>query len=212
MKTWQKERFEQRHRENLARRTAGPIGVLFLGDSITEGWFWGGNREIWDEAFGSMTPANFGIGGDQTQHVLWRIENGELDGIDPRVVVLLIGVNNIDYPAEEIRSGVHAVVGRVRQKLPRSRLLLLAIFPTGADPADPGVADKRRKIALVNESLAALDDGDRVRVLDLGPRFMGADGKLPPAILPDALHLSAAGYRIWADAMGPLLEEMMSAP
>ncbi len=212
MKTWQKERFEERHRENLARGAAGPIGVLFLGDSITEGWFWGGNREIWQESFGTMEPANFGIGGDQTQHVLWRIENGELDGISPRVVVLLIGVNNIDYPAAEIRDGVHAVVRRVREKLPQSRLLLMAIFPTGADPADPIVADKRRKIAFVNESLAALDDGDRVRYLDLGPRLMGADGALPPSILPDALHLSAAGYRIWADAMGPLLKEMMKAP
>lgn len=209
MKTWQKERFEQRHRENLARGAAGPIGALFLGDSITEGWNWGGNREIFDRSFGAMAPANFGIGGDQTQHVLWRIENGELDGIEPRVVVLLIGVNNIDYPAEEIRDGVLAVVTRVREMLPSSRLLLMAIFPTGADPADPVVADKRRKIAFVNETLAALDDGDRVRYLDLGPRLMAADGKLPPAILPDALHLSAAGYRIWADAMLPLLEEMM---
>ncbi len=210
-KTWQPSRFEERHRENLARAAAGPIGVLFLGDSITEGWSWGGNREIWDERFGAWNPANFGIGGDQTQHVLWRIENGELDGIAPRAVVLLIGVNNIEYPAEEIRAGVLAVVERVREKLPASRLLLLGIFPTGADPSDPIVADKRRKIALVNESLAALADGDRVRYLDLGPRLASPDGTLDPTIFPDALHLTAAGYRIWADAIAPLLGEMIDA-
>ncbi|HEU5162599.1 MAG TPA: GDSL-type esterase/lipase family protein [Thermoanaerobaculia bacterium] len=209
MKTWQASRFEERHRENLARGASGPIGVLFLGDSITEGWFWGGNREIWDASFGTMQPANFGIGGDQTQHVLWRIEHGELDGIAPRVVVLMIGTNNIGYPAAEIQKGVHAIVRQVREKLPESRLLLLGIFPRGADPADPQVAEMRAKIDLVNASLAALDDGDRVRYVDLGPRLMERNGTLAPSIMPDALHLSAAGYRIWADAIAPILKEMM---
>lgn len=202
-------RFDERHRENLARAAAGPIGVLFLGDSITEGWFWGGNREIWEESFGALAPANFGIGGDQTQHVLWRIENGELDGIAPKVVVLMIGTNNIGYPVDEIRDGVHAVARRVREKLPKSRLLLLGIFPRGADPTDPSVAAMRAKIDIVNRSLAALDDGDRVRYLDLGPRLAERDGSLAPQIMPDALHLSAAGYRIWAEAMAPLLAAMM---
>ncbi|HSN69670.1 MAG TPA: GDSL-type esterase/lipase family protein, partial [Thermoanaerobaculia bacterium] len=200
MKTWQASRFEERHRENLARGGSGPIGVLFLGDSITEGWFWGGNREIWDASFGAMQPANFGIGGDQTQHVLWRIDHGELDGLAPRVVVLMIGTNNIGYPAAEIQKGVHAIVRRIREKVPESRLLLLGIFPRGADPADPQVAEMRAKIDLVNASLAALADGDRVRYLDLGPRLMERNGTLAPSIMPDALHLSAAGYRIWADA------------
>ncbi|HVR43070.1 MAG TPA: GDSL-type esterase/lipase family protein [Thermoanaerobaculia bacterium] len=202
-------RFEQRHLENLDAAERGGVGLLFLGDSITEGWLAGANRSIWDEHFGARAPANFGISGDRTQHLLWRIESGELDGIDPRVVVLLIGTNNIGDGVENIREGVHEVVRRIRSKLPESRLLLLAIFPRGADPADPEVAAMRAKIDAVNRSLLALDDGSRTRVLDLGPRLTAPDGTIPAAIMPDALHLSPRGYRIWAEAMELLLAEMM---
>lgn len=202
-------RFQQRHRENLERAASGGIGVLFLGDSITEGWFWAGNREIWDEHLAVRAPANFGIGGDRTEHLLWRIENGELDGIHPRAVVLLIGTNNIGAPAEEIRAGVLEVARRVREKLPETHLLLLGIFPRGADPADPAIAAMRAKIEIVNRALAALDDGDRTRYLDLAPRLAAPDGTLSPAIFPDALHLSAEGYRIWAAAIEPLLAGIM---
>lgn len=202
-------RFQQRHLENLARTREGRIGLLFLGDSITEGWFWGGNREIWDEHFGAHAPANFGIGGDRTEHLLWRIDEGELDGIDPRAIVLLIGTNNIGSPAEQIEAGVHEVIRRIRDELPDTHLLLLGIFPRGPDPADPSVRLMRAKIESVNRSLAALDDGDRTRVLDLRPRFVERNGTISPEIMPDALHLSAEGYRIWADAMKPILDEMM---
>lgn len=199
-------RFDERHRENLARAAKGDIGLLFLGDSITEGWFWGDNRKLWDERFAKRSPANFGIGGDRTEHLLWRIENGELDGINPRTVVLLIGTNNIGSPAEEIGRGVLAVVGRIRDKLPQSRLVIMAILPRRDNPSDSVVAEMRARIESVNRALAVLDDGTRTRYLDLGPRLTSPGGALPKAIFPDGLHLSLKGYRIWADALEPLLQ------
>ena len=195
--------------ERLVARGAEATGVLFIGDSITAGWFWDHNKAIWDRAFGRDQPANFGIGGDRTEHVLWRIENGELDRIRPHVVVLLIGTNNIGDPAADIAAGVAAVANHVHDKLPSSRLLLLGIFPRGANPADPAVAEMRTKIREVNAQLAKLDDGRRTRFLDIGDRFLSTDRTLAADIMPDALHLSAKGYEIWAAAMKPLLDAMM---
>lgn len=200
-------RFEQMHESFLKRGKEGKIGLLFLGDSITEGW--GKAKKVWDEHYGKDDVANFGISGDQTQHVLWRIDNGELDGISPKVVVLMIGTNNIQYPQEQILAGVTKVVSEIHEKLPQSKLLLLAVFPRGADPANKGVAELREKFKFINEGLAKLDDGSKTRYLDIGPKFLDADGKLSKDIMPDALHPNAKGYEIWADAMQPLLDEMM---
>ncbi len=200
-------RFKMMHESFLQRGKDGKIGVLFLGDSITEGW----RRapDVWNKHYGKYDPANFGIGGDRTQHVLWRIENGELDGIRPKVVVLMIGTNNIGYPAEEILKGDRKIVEQIHKRLPDSKLLLLAIFPRGADPKAPNVAGMRERLRAVNAELAKLDDGKRTRYLDLGPRFLDADGNLPADVMPDALHPNAKGYQIWAEAMQPLLDEMM---
>jgi len=199
--------FQMRHEAFLKRGKEGKIGVLFVGDSITQGW--NGAKETWESHFGKYDPANFGIGGDRTQHVLWRIENGELDGISPKVVVLMIGTNNSGYPAEEILKGDQKIVQQIHQKLPNTKLLLLGIFPRGADLKDPKVAAVRAKLKMVNEGLAKLDDGKKTRYLDIGSKFMDAEGNLPADIMPDALHLSAKGYQIWADAIQPLLDEMM---
>ena len=202
-------KFAAKHAEFLRRDAQGNIGLVFLGDSITEGWFWDHNSEIWDAHFGKYNPVDFGIGGDQTQHVLWRIDQGELDGISPKVLVLLIGTNNIGYPAADILRADEKIVAEIHQKLPITRLLLLAIFPRGADPNDPHVADMREKIKFVNRGLAKLDDGDKTRFLDIGDKLMAPDGSLPKEIMPDALHVNHQGYQIWADAMQPLLNEMM---
>jgi len=202
-------RFQQRHESFLRRGKEGKIGVLFLGDSITEGWGGTRGREIWAEYYGKLDPANFGISGDKTQHVLWRIDNGELDGISPKVVVLMIGTNNIGYSAEDILAADTKIVQEIHQKLPDTKLLLLGIFPRGADPNDPKVADMREKIKSVNQGLAKLDDGDKTRYLDIADKFLDADGKLSKDIMPDALHPNAKGYLIWAKAMQPLLDEMM---
>jgi lysophospholipase L1-like esterase len=203
-------RFMQMHAEFVAR-SKQPAQVVFIGDSITAGWRNGGQpkapRDIWQETFGKYQPANFGIGGDGTQHVLWRIENGELDAWaanPPKVAVVMIGTNNTGKTSAEIAAGTTAVVKAVRAKLPQTKVLLLAIFPRGAD-ANNGA---RRKLGETNAILAKLDDGQAVRYLDIGPKFLTADGTLTKEIMPDFLHPSPAGYQIWADAIAPVLEEM----
>jgi lysophospholipase L1-like esterase len=200
--------FQARHEAFLKRGKEGKIGVLFLGDSITAGW--GGAKDTWEKNFGAYDPANFGIGGDRTQHVLWRIENGELDGIAPKVVVLMIGTNNSSsYSAEEIAKADKKIVEQIHAKLPNTKVLLLGIFPRGADPATPNVAAIREKLKTINAELAKLDDGKTTRYLDIGSKFLDANGVLTKEIMPDALHLSAKGYTLWAEAIKPLLDEMM---
>ncbi|MFO1440949.1 MAG: platelet-activating factor acetylhydrolase IB subunit [Verrucomicrobiaceae bacterium] len=183
----------------------GTAQLVFLGDSITAGW--GSKKEIWDKAFGAYKPANFGIGGDRTQHVLWRITHGELDGIKPKAVVLMIGTNNSGSdPAEGIAKGVTAIVETIRAKQPQAKILLLAVFPRGEKPSpNPG----REKLAKVNEIIAKLHDGQNIHFLDIGAKFLQPDGSLTKEIMPDFLHLSAQGYQIWADAISPKLAELM---
>jgi lysophospholipase L1-like esterase len=199
--------FKIKHQEFLDRRTQGPIGVLFLGDSITEGWH-GGGKVVWAKYYESLNAANFGIGGDKTQHVLWRIDNGELDGISPKLVVLLIGTNNIGYPAAVILKADEKIIDEIHTKLPQSKLLILAIFPR-ADKRAGSPALMQAKIKTVNQGLATLDDGGKTRFLDVGDKFLDADGNIPHDIMGDSLHPTAKGYQIWADAMNPLLNEML---
>ena len=210
-------KFQRMHTSFLARGKSGPIGVLFLGDSITEGW--GRAPHIWEHYYGKMQPANFGIGGDQTHHVIWRITNGELDGISPKVVVLMLGTNNTGaHTAEEIAAADKKIVGMIREKLPNTKVLVLAIFPRGPRKNAEGViteavmAEATKRQAIITEAnalLAKLDDGQNVRFLDINSVFVGQDGKIPFAIMPDQLHPNAAGYQLWADAMKAPLEAMM---
>ncbi|MEJ1973591.1 MAG: GDSL-type esterase/lipase family protein [Lacunisphaera sp.] len=205
-------RFFELHEQFLARGKAGPIGVLFLGDSITEGWTKA--PHIWDHYYARWQPANFGIGGDQTQHVIWRIENGELDGISPKVVVLMIGTNNTgSYTAEQIAAADRKIVGLIQTHLPATKILVLAVFPRGPRKMRDGQLEAWEKrmeiIHAVNADLAKLDNGTTVRFLDLNARFFGNDGTIPNIIMPDQLHPNAAGYQLWAEAMQPLLTEMM---
>ncbi len=197
------------HEAFLKRGKSGPIDLLFIGDSITAGWASPG-KEVWKKYYGGYQAANFGIGGDRTEHVLWRIDHGELDGISPAVVVLLIGVNNGARP--RVNEGVKKVVAEIREKLPKTRILLLGIFPHGADPNNPPwMAKTRVHTVETNKSLATLDDGKQVRFLDLGAKFIQPDGTISKDVMPDGLHPGAAGYEIWAAAMQPLLEEMLKA-
>ncbi|PAW74398.1 MAG: hypothetical protein B9S26_01265 [Opitutia bacterium Tous-C4FEB] len=191
--------------------------MLFIGDSITAGWTKA--PHIWEHYYGKFQPANFGIGGDRTQHVIWRIENGELEGLKPKVTVLMIGTNNSSSDtAAEITAANIKIIGLIRAKMPATKVLLLAIFPRGARKDADGnltalaVADAEKRTAVinaVNTDLAKLDDGASVRFLDIAKVFYGQDGKIPHAIMPDQLHPNAAGYQLWADAMKPLLAEML---
>ena len=204
--------FLKRHESFLARAKAGPIGLLFLGDSITDGW--SKAPHIWQAYYERYQPANFGIGGDTTQNVIWRIENGELDGTQPRVVVLMLGTNNSSsHTAAEILAADTKIVGLTRAKIPAARVLLLALFPRGVRKNRDGSIDtgeaRMAVIREVNAGLAKLDDGKNVRYLDINASFLGQDGRIPFPIMPDQLHPNAAGYQLWADAMKPLLDEMM---
>lgn len=205
------------HDEFLARGKSGPIGVLFLGDSITERWKQA--PHIWEHYFGKYQPANFGIGGDRTHNVIWRIEKGELDGIKPRVVVLMLGTNNTDvHSAEQIAAADEKIVGMIRKKIPGAKVLLLAIFPRDARKNADGlvteaqVADAAKRVATIDKAnalLAKLDDGSNVRFLNINHVFLGRDGRIPWTIMPDQLHLSPAGYQLWAEAIDKTLAEMM---
>jgi lysophospholipase L1-like esterase len=205
-------RFFELHEKFLARGKAGPIGVLFLGDSITEGW--DKAPHIWEHYLAKHQPANFGIGGDQTQHVIWRIENGELDGINPKVVVLMLGTNNsAAHTGEQIAAADTKIIRLIREKIPGTKVLLLAIFPRGPRKGSDNMPDpwEKRMAAITgaNAELAKLDDGKNIRFLDINARFLGNDGTIPNIIMPDQLHPNAAGYQLWAEAMQPLLDEMM---
>jgi lysophospholipase L1-like esterase/ketosteroid isomerase-like protein len=193
----------------------GNIGVLFLGDSITDNW-----RKpeqglsVWEKNFVPLHAVNFGISGDRTQHVLWRMQNGELTGYKPRVVVLMIGTNNTGLErdrltprntTEEIVSGVTAVVKGLATQWPETKILLLAIFPRAEKPTDPA----RLQINDVNSALARLHDGKQVFFLNIGPKFLAADGTLPKEIMPDFLHPSTKGYEIWAGAIREPLAKLM---
>ena len=207
------ENFLALHEEFLARAKSGPIGLLFLGDSITHQWQTA--PHIWDHYFGKYQPANFGIGGDQTQHVIWRIAEGELDAISPKVVVLLIGTNNCGpYSAEEISAGIQKIISLIHEKIPATKVLALGTFPRGprinADGNPDNWESHMEKIRAVNADLAALDNGDTIRHLDLTKNFTNEDGTIPKIIMPDQVHLTPAGYQLWADAMHPLLTEMLT--
>jgi lysophospholipase L1-like esterase len=195
-----------RHEGFVKQAKAGGIDLLFMGDSITDNWRnRGGN--VWAKFYRERHAANFGIGGDRTQHVLWRIENGELDGIDPKVIVLMIGTNNSGSDSsDQIAEGVEAIVGEMRTKCPKSKILLLAIFPRNRATDKP---EQMEKIHQVNERIAKLNDGKMITFLDINHVFLGPDGKVPADIMPDFLHPNEHGYQLWADAMEPSLDKML---
>jgi lysophospholipase L1-like esterase len=202
----------QRHEGFVAEAHRGGIDVLFLGDSITDFWRDRG-RAVWDREFAPLKAANFGISGDRTQHVLWRLRNGEADGYQPKVVVLMIGTNNTGLERDgktprnstpEVIEGVTAVVNELRARFPEAKILFLAIFPRGEKDAP-----QRTQVAEVNRSLAKLHDGRHVFFLDIGDRFLDAEGNIPKDVMPDLLHPSAKGYEIWADAIREPLKQLL---
>jgi lysophospholipase L1-like esterase len=188
-----------------AKNAPGDYDLEFIGDSITDFWESTG-KNVAQEYYGHRKIINMGVSGDRTQHVLWRFENGQLDGIRAKVAVVMIGTNNSndhDNTEAEILEGVTAIVNQIRTRQPDTKILLLAIFPRGHT-----FSGQRGKILQVNEALARLDDGQHVFYLDLGPQLIENDGSISPAIMPDALHPSEAGYKIWAAAIEPKLKEL----
>ncbi len=196
----------RRHAELNALARRGDIDLVFLGDSITQLWTEAG-REVWNKYYGRRKAANFGMSGDRTQHVLWRIEQGNFDGIHPKAIVLLIGDNNsIDgEPAQEIADGVMAVVHKLREKVPESKILLLAIFPSGERPDNP----QRMRAMAANAILRKVAEDRMIRYLDIGDRFTNRDGTISKVIMPDFDHLSPRGFELWAEAIEPVVKDLM---
>lgn len=198
------------HKAFLERAKLGGIELLFLGDSILQGWGDSAQKDLWKLNFDAYKLANFSVGGDRTQQILWRIDNGELDGLTPKVVVLEIGGNNLwsnDKP-EKIADGIKKIVELIRKKLPAAKVLVLGILPAQKSNTD-GIRDK---IKQVNAQTAKLDDGASIRFLDIGANFTDANGVIDldkELYQPDYVHLKTKGYEAWATAVKPVLAELM---
>ncbi|MEI6231417.1 MAG: GDSL-type esterase/lipase family protein [Planctomycetota bacterium] len=185
----------------------GNNDLVFIGDSITDGWR-GGGKKVWDEAFAPLKALNLGIGGDRTQHVLWRLQNGELEGYEAKLCVIMIGTNNGADSKEDVAAGITAIVNEIKKRQPKSKILLLGIFPRSPKAADGA----RVKNNLVNDIVAKLDDGGKtLKYMDIGDKFLDANKDLPKDIMPDFLHPNAKGYQIWADAILPTVKDMLGA-
>jgi beta-glucosidase len=200
--------WQQRHRAiNQRVAEAGEQArVIFIGDSITQGWE-GAGREVWERYYAPRRALNLGIGGDRTQHVLWRLDNGNLDGLKPRVAVVMIGTNNSngeDNTVEQIAEGVRAIVAKLRARLPETKVVLLAIFPRAENPGT-----QRGKVLQVNQILQRLGDNRDVFYVDFGYKFLNDQGLIPRELMPDYLHLSPAGYAIWAESIEGLLAHLL---
>lgn len=207
--------FRAKHAANVAIAEKGDIDLLFLGDSITDFWRNAGapgvvnppaaGKAVFDRYFSGMKVANFGISGDSTQGVLYRLRNGEGEGFSPKAIMLMIGTNNASYcSSAEIAEGVGAVVLELRQRFPAAKILLLAIFPR-ANPNDA----IRKTVLGVNPLIAKLHDGEHVFYLDIGEKFLAPDGTIPDDVMPDKLHPGEKGYEIWAEAVKAPLAELM---
>jgi lysophospholipase L1-like esterase len=200
----------KRHEGFCAEAKKGGIEVLFLGDSITDAWRSGTQRKFFDERFGPLKAGNFGISGDRTQHVLWRLKNGEFEGLTPKAVCLMIGTNNIGQKDPESAAsavaGIQAILKEIHARSPKTKVLLQAVFPRGEKPDHP----HRAVIREINAAIAKLDDGGKtVKFLDFGEKFLQPDGTISKDIMPDFLHLSPKGYQIWADAIQAPLAELL---
>ena len=192
----------------VVREHAGAVDLVFVGDSITQGWE-GAGKSVWVEHYGERRAVNLGISGDRTEHVLWRLDHGNLDGIAPKVAVVMIGTNNFGHgtnDAAEILAGVRAVVARIRAASPTTKVLLLDIFPRG-ETFNP----MRGGILQVNQALQRLHDGNDVVCLQIGHRFIEDDGTIQKSVMPDFLHLTEDGYRRWAAAIEPTLVQMLGS-
>jgi len=185
-----------------AAQNAGGIQLIFDGDSITDGWQSGG-RPIWMERYAKHNAFDFGISGDRTEHVLWRLSQGQVNNIHPKLIAIMIGTNNMGANSpEQIAAGVKAIVDDYRSRCPDATILLQAIFPRGQEAANP----YRAKIKETNKIISGFADGDKVIYLDFGDKFLEPDGTLSPSIMPDFLHPNAKGYQIWADAIQPVID------
>lgn len=203
------EKDPNRHAEFLAVAKAGDIDVLFIGDSITDGWRSTGEA-VWKKFFTPLKAANFGISADRTEHVIWRLRNGELEGFHAKVAVIMIGTNNGGDPAEDVALGIKTIITDIQQRSPGTRILLLAIFPRAETAAD-GARKKNDAVNKIIATYASPVDPKRVVYMDIGAKFLTPDGVLSKDIMPDLLHPNAKGYQIWAEAIVDAVKQLLQA-
>jgi lysophospholipase L1-like esterase len=205
------------HTQLLEKARAGGIDVYFVGDSITRRWGATDYPELlahWRQNFFGWNAGNFGWGADRTENILWRLEHGELDGVNPKVIVIQAGTNNIGTQpggaakVAEISRGLTAILESCRQQAPRATIVLTAIFPRNDNMAVMPEIDQ------VNASLARLADGRTVRYLSVNDRLADPDGRLFPGMMNerDKLHPTIQGYQVWADGLKPILTELLGPP
>jgi lysophospholipase L1-like esterase len=208
------------HEQLLAKAKLGRIDVYFEGDSITRRWGaldYPSLLENWKKNFFGWNAADFGWGADRVENILWRLENGELDSVNPKVIVLLAGTNNvgskvpaegIDNAAANLTKGLEAVVRVMQAKAPKAVIILTGIFPRNDNMA------MMPEINQINGNLARMADGRRIRYLNVNDRLADPEGKLREGMMNarDKLHPLLNGYQVWADALRPLLTELLGPP
>lgn len=195
--TWKK-----RYEENLRQAKHSKADVLFLGDSITEGWLY---SSAWKKHFAKRS-FNAGFSGDKTQHVLYRLQNGLLDNLKPKLVVLMIGTNNtLANSPQQIAEGIKMIIDEVHQRSPNSRVLLHAILPSGKKPD----AERRLENNEVNRIIRGMAQIPGVHYKDFNHIFLEKDGSISKKTMPDYLHLSGKSYHRWANAMKPAIETLL---
>ncbi len=202
--------WKQRDREKTAQGKQQAHDLVFIGDSITQGWE-GAGKAMWEKYFAQIPSLNLGFSGDRTEHVLWRLRHGQMGISKPRAAVIMIGTNNTGHRMQsppEIAAGVHEIIALVQKQSPETKIVLLGVFPRGETAFDP----LRLNNVALNQYLRRLDDGHKIFYRDLANRFLKEDGTLPREIMPDLLHLNEAGYQIWAEALVPILQELEVYP
>lgn len=195
-----------RHEARVAEARARNHDLIFIGDSITQGWETKA-KSVWEAYYGHRNAFNLGFSGDRTEHVLWRLDHGELDGQTPKLVVIMLGTNNTGHrkdPPEHTAEGIRLILERLRNRMPEAKVLLLAVFPREERPD----GELRRLNDRLNELLQSMADGQRVVFLDINRELLQPDGTLSRDIMPDLLHPNEQGYRIWARAMEPTLARL----
>jgi len=202
---WWKKRWDAKYKE-AGSNEVKDTKVVFLGDSITQAWEDGG-KKAWDKHFAPLGALNWGFSGDRTEHQIWRLQNGDVQRVNPEVAVILIGTNNTGHdqrPAEDTAKGIRRILDDLAWKWPETEVVLMSVFPRGADTEDP-----LRKINdEINEKVKAFADGERVHLLDINDKFLDKDGNLSKDIFPDLLHLAPAAYDIWAEALAEKFKEL----
>ena len=191
----------QLHSEDTALATEGKAPLVFIGDSITQGWN-GAGQTHWEKHFAPLGAVNFGIGGDMTQNLLWRLEYGATENLDPKAVMLLIGTNNLSFTRDEpetIAAGVIAVVDSLGESYPNADILVMGVFPRSELPDHPA----RARIARINQIISQVETREHVTYLDITNQLLEIDGKISKTVMPDFLHLSEEGYRRWTEAVLP---------